>query len=188
MKSWYKMVGCIVIVLSLILVLGCGSVGPPGPAGPKGLTGEVGSAGPPGARGPQGPQGPQGPVGLEGIRGISAVGDNATTAAPVGDPYDNTDWPVIWVSIDPPMGGKNVTVTVTLKVPPGSKCSLVYITPLKAISTSHPDDVVADADGNAVLTWTMNPNTTPSPGGQLKLTNTKADGTQIIVTHPYDAG
>jgi len=176
--------------MGLLLAPGCGPMGPQGPAGPKGPTGEVGASGPPGARGPQGPQGPEGPVGLEGPPGISAVSGNGTSdnATVAGDPYDNLDWPVIWVSIYPPIGGKNVEVTVTLKVPPLSKNTLTYITPLKARSTSHPPpDVVADADGNVVLTWTMNPNTTPSPGGQLELVNTKPDGSQITVFHPYNA-
>lgn len=185
-----KVLASIPLIFALLSSLSCGPAGPPGPEGPKGPIGEAGVSGPPGPRGSQGPQGPEGPVGLQGLPGITAIVDSGadnTTASVTGDPNDNLDWPVIWVLIDPPIGGKDVPVTVTLKVPPGSRCSLVYITPLGAVSTSHPDDVIADADGNAVMTWTMNRYTTPAPGGKLQLTNTKTDNTQIIVYHPYNA-
>jgi hypothetical protein len=45
--------------------------------------------------------------------------------------------------------------------------------------------VIADADGNVVLTWLMHRHTIPGQAS-LQLTNTKADGTSIIVTHPYN--
>lgn len=178
----------VALILALLLAAGCGPGGPGGPAGPKGATGLAGSSGPPGPRGPVGPQGPEGLPGPEGPSGISAM-DNPTAgnATAAGDPYDNPDWPVYWVSIDPPVGGKNVPVTVTLKVPPGSLCELTYITPLAARSTAKPENVTADADGNAVLKWTMHQYTTPEPGGKLELINTKTDGTKITVFHPYNA-
>lgn len=189
MEKWVKVLGSAVLILAVLFLFGCGPAGPEGQPGPKGPTGEIGSTGPPGPRGPQGPEGPEGPVGPQGPLGISSVStsvaDNISVTA--GDPYDNPDWPIYWVSIDPPVGGKEVKVTVTLKVSPGSRCSLTYITPLKARSTAKPDDVIADADGNAVLTWTMHRFTTPEPGGQLELVNTKTDNTQITVFHPYDA-
>ncbi|MFH0941471.1 MAG: hypothetical protein V1823_00365 [Chloroflexota bacterium] len=188
MRTWTRALVSIALILALLLVVGCGPAGPPGPAGPKGETGLVGSSGPPGPRGPAGPQGPEGLVGTQGLPGISAASTADNASAATGDPYDNPDWPVYWVSIDPPVGGKNVPVTVTLKVPPGSLCDLTYITPLLNRSLAKPPDVTADADGNAVLKWSMSPNTTPEPGGKLELINTKTDGTQITVFHPYNAG
>ena len=97
------------------------------------------------------------------------------------------DWPVIWVSIDPPEGisGEGTGVTVTLKVPPGSLCDLTLIAPETGTrSSAKPEKVVADADGNAVLAWNIHVNTKVGEA-TLEVTNTKTDGTSIIVTHPY---
>lgn len=112
----------------------------------------------------------------------TSTSDNQTTTVS----YDNLDWPVIWVSIDPPEGGKSVVVTVTLKVPPGSLCQLQYITTLggRYDSGKFPD-VIADKDGNAVIVDEMSYKTTPGPEGYLELTNIKPDGSKIVVTHPY---
>ncbi|RJQ37925.1 MAG: hypothetical protein C4555_05715 [Dehalococcoidia bacterium] len=187
MRIRSKALVSVVLMLALVFVLGCGPAGPPGPQGPKGPTGLIGSSGPPGSRGPEGTQGPEGQQGPPGPPGISASGNATGTASATGDPYDDPDWPVYWVSIDPPVGGKNVPVTVTLKVPPGSRCSLTYITPLNARSTAKPEDVIADAEGNAVLKWTMHQYTTPESGGKLELVNTKTDGTQKTFFHSYNA-
>jgi hypothetical protein len=77
-----------------------------------------------------------------------------------------------------------VEVTVKLKVPPGSLCDLTYLTAWGNRSTAKPNNVVADADGNAVLTWVMHRDTTTGEGG-LELTNIKTDGAKIVVVHPY---
>jgi hypothetical protein len=47
------------------------------------------------------------------------------------------------------------------------------------------ESVVADADGNAVLTLVMHYETTPGDKGYFELTNTKTDGSKIVVTHQY---
>lgn len=195
MKIWLKTLVGITLILSLLLSFGCGPAGPPGPQGPKGLPGEAGPAGRPGAVGPVGPAGPEGPVGLQGPPGPSAVvsagaGDNTTTAATTGDKYDNPDWPVYWVSIDPPVGGPNILVTITLKVPPRSLCQMQYIsTSGNKFASGRFPDVVADADGNAVLKLVMHRDTLPGPGeggkGGFELTSIKTDGTRIVVFRPY---
>jgi hypothetical protein len=108
-----------------------------------------------------------------------------------GTSYDDPDWPVYWVSIEPEIGKREVDVlTVTLKVPPGSLCEMVYLTELRQrYGTTTFESVVADADGNAVMSWLINKNVTPANRaetlGGLELTNTKVDGTKIVVEHPY---
>lgn len=200
MKTWGKALASITVILALLLALGCtGPVGPAGPAGPAGPTGEAGSAGPAGDRGPSGPPGPpglqgkEGPAGPEGPAGVggAAPADAAAPAAPAagGDPYDDAAWPVLWVSFDPPSGeyaaGSEADLTVTLKVPPGSLCDITHINADTGTrSGAKPDNVVADADGNAVLVWQVHASSAPGEA-TIELTNTKTDGTSIIVTHPY---
>ncbi|RJQ36257.1 MAG: hypothetical protein C4555_07705 [Dehalococcoidia bacterium] len=113
---------------------------------------------------------------------------NETPAQNVGDPYDNPDFPVIWVSVDPPegVGRDSTTVTITLKVPPGALCSLHFFNPVTGTDSSRrPADVVANADGNAVLgPWEIH-GAAQAGEATLQLTVTKIDGTQIVVTRPY---
>lgn len=195
MKTWGKVVISITLIVALLLPLGCGPagpVGPPGPPGPQGPQGPMGSSGPPGKVGPMGPQGlpgAPGPPGPQGPPGPSAEG--APPAEPTYGPYDDPDWPVIWVSIDPPIGRRELDkVTVTLKVPPNSLCEMVYITEIRGrYGTTTFENVIADDDGNAVLSWVINRNVTPAKRnetlGGLELTNTKPDGSKIVIEHPY---
>jgi hypothetical protein len=74
---------------------------------------------------------------------------------------------------------------------------MVYYTVLgQFYATTTFDSVIADADGNAVMTYLINRNITPgypqyNPNGTLfggffELTNTKADlSGQIVVKYPY---
>jgi peptide/nickel transport system substrate-binding protein len=123
------------------------------------------------------------------------LSDNATITAPTptpsqttGDPYDNPDWPVIWVKIDPPQAPArtNTEITVTLKVPPGSLCDLTFINPETGTrSARKPANVVADADGNAIIgPWAISHMALPGEA-TLEVTVTKTDGSKITVTHPY---
>lgn len=200
MKTWVKALVGISVILVILLSAACaGPQGPAGPAGPAGSAGPKGPTGDQGLPGPQGLQGPQGPPGLTGPPGGGDSGTSTpsteTPSTPVtpstpttGDPYDNQDWPVIWVNIDPPEGvaGAGTKVTVTLKVPPGSMSDLTFINPGTGTrSRNKPTNVVADADGNAVLgPWDIHTNAAAGEA-TLELTNTKTDGTKIIVTHPY---
>ena len=186
MKTWGKALVSITLILVLLLSLGC--TGPVGPAGTKGERGAAGPPGPTGATGATGETGPAGPPGPQGPPGTGG-GETVAPAGPVAGPYDDPDWPVYWVSLDPPEINVSSSITVTLKVPPGSLCDLMYITPL---GTSYvkiaPDTVVADADGNAVITMNTPPPMGFTPGkATFELTNTKTDGTQIIVTYPITA-
>lgn len=195
MRTWVKVLVSITLVLTLMLSFGC--TGPPGPPGPPGPQGEKGVAGPPGPPGPVGPQGPKGEKGDTGPQGPPGTGtapadaaEPAQPAEPAGDPYDDPDWPVHWVSIDPPVGGANVEVTITLKVPPGSLNQMQYVTITKGrYGSGRFDDVVADADGNAELRLVMHYMTAPGEGSleasYFELTNIKTDGSKIVVKHPY---
>jgi len=111
-----------------------------------------------------------------------------TSTQTTGDPYDNPDFPVIWVSIEPPegVGDAETEVTVTLKVPPGAYCELTFLNPNTGTRSSRkPTPVVADANGNAVLgPWRLHQNAHAGVG-TIEVTVTKADGTKIVVTHPY---
>jgi peptide/nickel transport system substrate-binding protein len=111
-----------------------------------------------------------------------------TTSQTADDPYNNPDWPVIWVNITPETAiyGEGTQITVTLKVPPGSMCDLTFINPVTGTrSARKPTNVVADADGNAVLgPWEVSVKAAVGEA-TLELTNTKTDGTKIVVTHPY---
>lgn len=191
MKTWVKALVGITLILAILFSLGCGPAGPAGPQGPKGETGPVGAEGPPGPIGPVGPEGPQGPQGPVGPVGPSSSEDTETVTATAGDPYDDPDWPVQWVSIEPEIGKREVdVVTVTLKVPAGSLCEMVYITEIRQVyGTTTFESVIADDDGNAVLSWLINKNVTPANRaetlGGLELTNTKADGSKIVIEHPY---
>jgi hypothetical protein len=63
-----------------------------------------------------------------------------------------------------------------------------YITTLRGIyGSGRFDNVIADDDGNAVMTLVMHYMTTPGPDGGFELTNTKADGSKIVIEHPYTA-
>lgn len=189
MRTCVKALVSIIITFVLLLSLGCGPVGPAGPTGPKGPTGEAGLQGREGPPGPVGPAGPEGSPGPQGPPGIWITeADNLTPTATVEDPYNNKDWPVIWVSIDPPVGGMSVRVTVTLKVPPKSTCQMQYVSVGGyRWGTGRFSDVGADADGNAVMTLIMSANLALGLGqGGLELTNIKTDNTKIIVFHPYE--
>lgn len=197
MKLWVKMLVSLSLIIALLLTFGC-TPGPAGPAGPKGPTGEEGlpgTQGPPGAKGPAGPQGPPGPAGPP---GIWLTGQEAAPPTTTASPYDVPDWPVTWVSVDPPEGRRELdAVTVTLKVPPKSKCDMVFYTVIGSwYSTTTFPSMTADADGNAVMSYVINKNITPGYpqykadgtllGGYLELTNTKADlSGQIKVLYPY---
>lgn len=169
----------ITIFLALLLSLGCGSVGP---AGLKGETGDPGPAGPPGPVGPVGEVGPEGPPGPQGPPGVWISGDAADNTTSTYGPYDNPDWPVIWVSVDPPVVKSDYLVTVKLKVPPNSLCEIIMITPLGTKVTAKKGTAISDAEGNATVTF-MTYSMGMTPGvNQLELTNTKADGSKIVVT------
>ena len=186
MSNLVKALLSITLLLALALSLGCGPAGLPGPAGPKGDTGPVGAAGPPGPVGPQGPAGPEGPPGPQGPPGTSAVTDSGTTGTDSGGtsaygPYDNPDWPVIWVSVEPLVVRSDMLVTVVLKVPAGSLCEVLLITPLGTRVTNRTGTAIADADGNATVTFTTY-SMGMTPGmNKLELTNTKTDGSKIVV-------
>ena len=99
-------------------------------------------------------------------------------------PYDDPDWPVDWVSVDPPLVRKDSLITVYLKVPPESQCCLQYVCATGiSYSTFRFKDVVADADGNAVLSLQMTSHFS-SGDAKLELTNIKTDDTRITVTYP----
>lgn len=174
--------GHLVLTLSNGDTLDAGAVvGPQGVPGPEGLKGDKGDPG------------PQGPPGTSSSSGTGTDTPTPTTAPNPSTPsnggsYDDPNWPVIWVNIDPPEGvaGAGTVVTVTVKVPPGSLCSLHFFNPVTGTDSSkRPTDVVADANGNAVLgPWAIH---TSAAAGEatLKLTNTKVDGSTITVSHPY---
>jgi len=196
MKTWVKAMISITLILTLLLSFGC--AGPPGPAGqdgapgPKGDRGEIGPAGPPGPVGPQGDPGPEGPRGPEGPPGQPCTGVAPTDEAPtetVGSPYDDPDWPAIWVSVEPTTVTYDTLITVVLKVPPGSLVDLMYVTPLGAHYTKRrPDLVVAPDDGNVEITLTSPTEPGLTPGdAHLRLLSTKPDGTSIVVTYPITA-
>ena len=188
MKTWARALVSITLILALLLSFGCGKAGPPGPAGPAGV-GTEGPAGPAGAPGPPGPPGTQGPEGPQGPAGPQGPGAGTADAAdaPVAVSYDDPDWPVTWVSIDPPEISKEILVTVTLIVPPGSTCELMYITAWAGrYAANQFPTVVADADGNAVLKLVMSSHFTTGTAG-LELTNTKTDGSKIVILHPVTA-
>lgn len=189
MKTWLKALVSVTIILVLLLALGCGPAGPAGPAGLKGPTGPEGREGPIGPIGAAGPAGPEGPPGPQGPQGPNAGEITSTPGALVAGPYDDPDWPVYWVSIDPPELHVSTTITLTFKVPPGSTNDLMYITPLGTRYVKiHPTPVIADENGNAVITMNTPPPAGFTPGkATFELTNTKTDGTQIIVTHPVTA-
>ncbi|RJQ37877.1 MAG: ABC transporter substrate-binding protein [Dehalococcoidia bacterium] len=102
--------------------------------------------------------------------------------------YDDPDWPVIWVKIDPAEGvsGGGTMITVTLKVPPGSFNEIIFINPVTGTRSSRrPAPAVADADGNVVLgPWEVH-SAAAAGEATIELTCTKTDGTKIVVTHPY---
>lgn len=104
------------------------------------------------------------------------------------DPYNNPDWPVTWVSITPKVAihGEGTEITVVLKVPPGSLCDITFINAGTGTrSARKPNNVVADADGNATLgPWAISVNAAAGES-TIELTNTKPDGTKIVVNHPY---
>ncbi|MCL7455059.1 MAG: hypothetical protein M8467_18640 [Anaerolineae bacterium] len=69
---------CLVLLLAVGLLAGCGTAGPEGPAG------AVGPAGPPGPEGPAGPPGPEGPAGPPGPEGPAGpAGETTVAAAPI---------------------------------------------------------------------------------------------------------
>lgn len=185
MKIWVKALVSIALISTLLLLLGCGTAGPQGPAGPKGPIGEQGAVGQRGPAGPKGPAGPTGPEGPQGLPGIWVAENTTSTAA--GDPSDNLDWPVIWVSIDPyPVVYGFEYITVTLKVPPGSKSTLTFITaPGTRMGKYAVENKVADSNGDIVMKiYTLESSMTPGPS-TLELINIKADGSsRIVVTHP----
>lgn len=189
MKILLKIIVGVTLIIALLLVLSCGTAGPMGPAGSKGPTGLVGAEGPPGPVGPKGPEGLQGPPGPQGPAGIW-VSENATTATPVADPYNNNEWPVIWVSIDPyPVVYGFEDITVTFKLPPGSKSTLVFITAgLSRMTKYQAENQVADANGDVTIKiFTLASTLTPGPS-KIELTNIKTDGSRIVVTHPIESG
>ncbi len=184
MKSWAKILVGISVILAISLLFACagpagppGSTGPAGPAGPAGPQGERGLQGIPGPEGLQGPEGPQGPAGT----GTAAPSEPEAPAT--GDPYDMPDIPILWVSITPQPALFGDEVTVVLKVPAGSQCDITYIYEMGLRSGSKPDLTVADADGNATLTW-IPPVGGPAGDGTIELTVTLPDGTKHVVTHP----
>lgn len=200
MKIWVKALVSITLVLAILLTLGC-TPGPVGPAGPKGPTGETGLPGPQGPPGAKGLAGPEGPVGLQGPPGIWLTGNETAPPPPVALSYDVPSWPVIWVSVDPPDKGNqdDETITVTVKVPPGSTTHIEYYTVLNATYSTTQfanNDQVADATGIVTMTYFINSNITPGvaqfdstgfpKGGYILLTNIKADkSAQIKVYYPY---
>ena len=186
MKTWGKVLLSIPIVIALLFSFSCGTVGPAGPAGPKGPTGEAGPTGVAGPAGPKGPVGEKGPPGPQGPPGIWISG-NETSTTTVGDPYDNNDWPVLWVKIEPyPEVYGWEYITVTLKVPPLSSNDFIFITAPGTRMTSHQvTKQIADANGNIVIKILSIKNTlSAGPDSKLELTNTKTDGSKIVVTHP----
>jgi len=67
-----KILGKVLIMLTIMalaLVPLAGCAGPEGPTGPQGTTGPQGEQGPAGPQGPTGPQGEQGPAGPQGPQG-----------------------------------------------------------------------------------------------------------------------
>ena len=129
--------------------------------------------------------GPVGPQGLEGPPGTGAA-DTGDTTITVGDV---PDFPVLWVSMDPPSGeyasGSSAEITVTLKVPPGAQVELHFFNPVSGTDSSRrPDIANADADGNIVLKWIIHENAAVGEA-TMQVTVTKTDGTSIIVDHPY---
>jgi len=180
--------GHLVLTLSDGQTIDAGNV--VGPAGPQGIPG------PQGLKGDKGDPGPQGPPGTSATTS-SATGTDTTTPSSdtttpstpsfSGGSYDNLDFPVIWVSIDPTEGiaGAGTQVTVTLKVPPGALVSLHFFNPVTGTdSRNRPPDTTADADGNVVLTWAIHTNAAAGEA-TMEVTVTKTDGTKTVVTHPY---
>lgn len=116
----------------------------------------------------------------------------ALTPLTAVDPYDDLTWPVQWVSIDPPEGINGAELTVVLKVPPSSVNELTYSSEVlyRPGQFGKFPTVVADKDGYAELRLVLHYRTAPPPGshwpGELELTNTKIDGTKIVLKHPYD--
>jgi hypothetical protein len=196
MKTWVKALVSITLILVLLLSFGCGKAGPPGPEGPAGVgtegpVGPVGAPGPPGPPGPAGPEGPAGPAGPEG----PAAGTGDAADAPAANTYDDPDWPITWVEIlfngvssDPPEAPvlTSNSVQVTLKVPPGSQSDITILLPKTLTRDSRKaEPVVAGDDGNVVLgPWVMCSHTYLGEGF-LELTNTKADGSVIVIKYPF---
>jgi hypothetical protein len=89
---------------------------------------------------------------------------------------------------DPPEGFRHVynSVQVTLKVPPGSLSEITILLPQTGTRDARrPENVAADDDGNTVLgPWVMTSHTYPGEGF-IELTNTKTDGSKIVITHPF---
>ena len=187
MKTWVRALISITLILALLLSFGC--AGPPGPKGDTGERGPIGPEGPHGPVGAKGEKGDEGPQGPQGPPGTGAATTDGVAAEPAGSPYDDPDWPVIWVSVDPTIITPNIWITVTLKVPPNSLCDLMYITPWNARYVKiAPDTVVADADGNAVIKMASPPVQGLTSGdAKLEITNTKTDGSKIVVTYPVTA-
>ena len=191
MKTWVKALVSITLIITLLLSFGCaGSPGPAGPAGPqgeRGLIGPTGQVGPPGPKGNLGPEGPQGPVGPQGLPGTGAAPADGAAAEPAGSPYDDPDWPVLWVSVDPTTVTADTLITVVLKVPPGSTCDLIFITAWGTRITDRKESEVADANGDVVIELMTHSGSLAPGDATLELTNTKTDGTSIIVTYPVTA-
>jgi peptide/nickel transport system substrate-binding protein len=101
--------------------------------------------------------------------------------------YDNPDWPVIWVSVDPVVVYTRDVITIKLKVPPGSSCSLVYITPLGTRIEARVSTGVADSNGDIVLKNTVHSGGISPGQAFLELTNIKTDNIKIVVTYPITA-
>jgi len=93
--------------------------------------------------------------------------------------------PITWVSITPDPGRFGGEITVVLKVPPGARCELSLIYYTGTPSAYQPDPVVADAEGNATLKWTVLSGPPIALDGTLELTVTQTDGTQTAASHPY---
>jgi hypothetical protein len=97
------------------------------------------------------------------------------------------DIPIIWESIVPPeaVAGSGATVTITLTVPPNSKCDILYILPVTSTrSTNSVNQGISGADGKIELSFPIN-NHVNAGEGTLELTVTQADGTITVVTRPY---
>jgi len=190
MKTWCKALVAVSLILSILSLIACAPAGPPGaqgPAGPKGPTGDPGEPGPPGIQGPMGPPGPVGPPGPGGEAGDTTTPAETPATTTTGSEYDDPDFPVIWVSVEPPEGvsGAGTEVTVTLKVPPGALVSLHFFNPVTGTdSRNRPPDANADADGNVVLTWAIHTNAAVGEA-TMEVTVTKTDGSKTMVSRPY---
>jgi len=111
-----------------------------------------------------------------------ATSDNTTAPS-----YDRPEIPIIWLAIDPPeaIHAAGTTVTFKIKLPSGSRVTILYILPVTGTrSTTCVDTKTADASGEVTLSFSINSHINAGEG-TLELTVIQPDGTTTIVTRPY---